>query len=249
MTGNALFPGAASLRAAHFTLRKVNRAIREFDMIRAGDRVAVALSGGKDSLALLSLLEGRRSSSPVPYHLAAVHVRLDASGVTPPHGPLLEWLGRQEFPYQVVEPELSPGDTLPLDCQRCTWLRKKALFFAAQALGCNVVAYAHHADDVAQTTLLNLLYGGSVGTLAPVAEYFGGALRLIRPLIYVPEGELARLARVSGFPAPPPACPRASQSARRRIAGILRALGRDYADQARSNLIRAGLRGNARREG
>ncbi len=243
MTGNARFPSASSLRAAHFTLRKVARAIREFDMIRPGDRIAVALSGGKDSLALLSLLEHRRPSSPVPYELAAVHVRLDGGGVTALHRPLLEWLQRQGLPYRVVEPELGPGEALPLNCQRCAWLRKKALFLAAQALGCNVVAYAHHADDAAQTTFLNLLYGGSVSTLAPSAEYFGGAMRLIRPLIYVPEGELARLARLADFPPPPPTCPQASHSARRRIAGILRALGRDYADQGRSNLIRAGLRG------
>ena len=104
------------------------------------------------------------------------------------------------IPYRVVEPELNAGDAATvsggaiLDCQRCTWLRRKALFTGRTRSGCNVLAYAHHADDVAQTTLLNVLYVGATRSLAPVAEYFGGRFRLIRPLIYVPERELAAFA-------------------------------------------------------
>ena len=140
-------------------------------------------------------------------------------------------------------PDLAADDEPPLNCQRCTWLRRKAIFQAADALGCNVVAFAHHADDAAQTTLLNLLYGGDVRTLAPCADYFDGRFRLIRPLIYVPETDLTRFARASGFPPPPPACPRSDNSRRRRVAEMLKLLGRDYLTQARPNLIRAGLRG------
>ena len=157
--------------------------------------------------------------------------------------PLEEWLAGQDVAVRVVEPEVGAGDALPLDCQRCTWLRRKALFLAAEELGCNVIAYAHHADDAAQTTLLNLLYGGDLRTLQPAADYFGGKFRLIRPLFYVPESELARFARASGFPPPPPACPRAGDSRRKLIADMLKLLGRDYLKQARPNLIRAGLAG------
>ena len=124
-----------------------------------------------------------------------------------------------------------------------------AVFLAAEELGCAVVAYAHHADDVAQTTLLNMLYGGSVMTLAPLGRFmirpnFGGHIRLIRPLIYVPEKALARLARTASFPPPPSTCPRGGQTARRKIARMLELLGREYATQARPNLIRAGLAGH-----
>jgi tRNA 2-thiocytidine biosynthesis protein TtcA len=228
-------------RVAHFLLRDVNRAIREFDMIRDGDRIAVAVSGGKDSLALLRLLHLRRTSSLIRYELAAVHVRGDASGITAAHTPLEAWLRREGVPYRVVEPLVGEEEALPLNCQRCTWLRRKAVFFAAEEMGCQVVAYAHHADDAAQTSLLNLLYGGMVATLAPCASYFGGRFRLIRPLIYVPEKSLARLARVSGFPPSPPACPRQGTTARHNVAKMLELLGRDYVTQARPNLIRAGL--------
>ena len=227
-------------RLAYFILKSVNEAVREFDMLRAGDRVAVAVSGGKDSLSLLRLLQMHCQSSEKRYMVAAIHVRGDATGITQPHHPLEEWLAGQDVPYRVVEPEMAGDDMPPLTCQRCTWLRRKALFQAADALGCNVVAYAHHADDAAQTTLLNLLYVGAVRTLQPAADYFDGRFRLIRPLFYVPESELVRFARACGFP-PPPACPRSDDSRRKLVADMLKLLGRDYLKQARPNLIRAGL--------
>lgn len=228
-------------RLAYFLLKAVNEAAREFDMLRAGDRIAVAVSGGKDSLALLCLLQTHRLSFEKRYTLAAIHVRGDGRGVTPRHAPLEEWLARQEIVYRVVEPEVAAGEA-PLSCQRCAWLRRKALFLAADDLGCNVIAYAHHADDAAQTTLLNLLYGGDVRTLRPTATYFGGRFRLIRPLIYAPESELARFAQAYGFPPPPPACPRSGDSRRKLVADMLKLLGRDYLRQGRMNLIRAGMK-------
>lgn len=229
-------------RLAHFVLRNVGKAVREFSMIRDGDRIAVAVSGGKDSLSLLDLLRRLRRSAPLGYELAAIHVLGDATGVMRCHQPLDAWLAAQGMPHVVVAPELGADERTPLSCQRCTWLRRRALFRGAESLGCNVLAFAHHADDVAQTTLLNLLWAGKVFTLAPTADYFGGRFRLIRPLIYVPEKALARFAGASGFPPAPPACPRSGDTGRRRAAEMLALLGREY-NQARANLIRAGLGG------
>jgi tRNA 2-thiocytidine biosynthesis protein TtcA len=229
-------------RQAFFILKKLGAAVREFDMIREDDRIAVAVSGGKDSLGVLRLLQAYRRSAGVRFELAVVHVLGDATGVIALHPPLGEWLADQKVPCRVVLPELAADDAAPLTCQRCTWLRRKAIFQAADALGCNVVAFAHHADDAAQTTLLNLLYGGDARTLVPCADYFEGRFRLIRPLIYVPETDLTRFARASRFPPAPPACPRSDNSRRRHVAEMLKLLGRDYLTQARPNLIRAGLR-------
>lgn len=235
-------------RLAHFVLRDVKRAAHEFAMLRDGDRVAVAVSGGKDSLALLDLLRRLQRVWPARFELAAVHVRGDATGVLAVHEPLRSWLAAQELPCRIAPPELDENEALPLDCQRCTWLRRKAIFAAADGLGCNVVAYAHHADDAAQTTLLNFLYGGNVYGLAPIADYFAGRFRLIRPLIYIAEADLARFARASAYPPPPPRCPRADDSRRLTAANMLRLLGRDYRTQVRPNLIRAGLRSCVNRE-
>ena len=230
-------------RLAYWLLKDVNRAIRDFSMIVDGDRVAVAVSGGKDSLSLLRLLDLRRRSVPERCELAAIHVVGDARGPEmPDHPPLREWLETSGIPY-VIEPLLlPPGEALPLNCQRCTWNRRKLLFEVAQRLGCNVVAMGHHADDLAQTTLLNLLYHGKVETMAPRREYFDGALRLIRPLCYTSETALRRFARACDFPTPPPNCPRSDQSRRRLARDLLRQAERGCQD-ARTNLLRAGLKG------
>lgn len=237
-------PERSTARLASFLLKDVNRAVREFGMIAPGDRIAVAVSGGKDSLALLHLLQLRQAFTAERYELVALHVRGDARGVTEMHAPLVAWLaGQRDLAYRIIEPEITADEGLPLDCQRCTWLRRKALFQAAAEMNCNVVAFAHHADDVAQTTLLNLLYAGAAWTLRPRAEYFGGRFRLIRPLFYVPESELRRLARMAGFPPPPPDCARAGGTRRKVVKEMLSLLGTDYLRHTRNNLIKAGLRG------
>ena len=120
-------PSAAD-RQAFFILKKLGAAVREFDMIRADDRISVAVSGGKDSLGLLRLLQVYRRSAGVRFELAAIHVLGDATGVIAPHPPLEAWLAEQDLPQRIVMPALAKDDEPPLTCQRCTWLRRKALF-------------------------------------------------------------------------------------------------------------------------
>lgn len=233
------------LRLAYWLLKDVNRAIRDYQMIGDGERVAVALSGGKDSLALLRLLDLRRRSTGERYELAAIHVVGDARGPEAGlHAPLEAWLRESGYTYVIELLRLPEGEPLPMGCQRCTWNRRRTLFEAARRLGCTVVAFGHHADDLAQTTLLNLLFHGKVETMAPRREYFDGALRLVRPLCYTAEKDLRRFARAAGFPAPPPDCPQSDHS-RRKLARDLLAQAERGCRDARTNLLRAGLRGNA----
>jgi tRNA 2-thiocytidine biosynthesis protein TtcA len=228
-------------RLAYWLLKPVNQAIREYAMIGEGDRVAVALSGGKDSLSLLRLLDLRRRSVPEHYELLALHVLGDGSGPLCPHAPLADWLAASGYEHHFVPFALPEGEALPLDCQRCAWNRRRTLFEAARRRGCNVVAFGHHADDLAQTTLLNLIYNGTAESMAPRREFFEGAIRAIRPLCYLPEASLRRFARACGFPPPPPACPRSATSRRRLAAELLRQALR-ASPAARTNLLRAGLK-------
>jgi tRNA 2-thiocytidine biosynthesis protein TtcA len=231
-------------RLAFWLLKDVNRAIRDYQMIEAGERVAVAVSGGKDSLSLLRLLDLRRKQARETYQLAAIHVLSDARGPrTPQHAPLSEWLAQCGLEYRIVPVSVANDETLPMGCQRCTWNRRRALFQAAHDMGCNVVAFGHHADDLAQTTLLNLLHHGKVETMAPRRDYFDGALRLVRPLCYIAEKDIRRFARASDFPSPPPDCPQSDHSQRKMAADLLRQAERGC-PSARTNLLRAGLRGN-----
>ncbi|MEA3337529.1 MAG: ATP-binding protein [Chloroflexota bacterium] len=229
-------------RLAYWLSKDVNKAIRDFTMIEDGDRVAVAVSGGKDSLSLLRLLDWRRTSVPESYELAVVHVVGDTRGSQiPVCQPLIDWLEAEGYPFLVEPLYLSEEESLPLNCQRCTWNRRRTLFEAAHRLGCNVVALGHHADDLAETTVLNLFVGGRVETMAPAANYFDGLLRLIRPLCKVPETELRRFARACDFPPPPPECSRSDQSRRQVAKDILRQ-AKKLSPDARGNLLRAGLK-------
>ena len=226
---------------AYWLLKPFNQAVREFGMLADGDRVAVALSGGKDSLSLLRLLDLRRRSVPERYELTAIHVLGDGSGPLQPHPPLADWLAANGYDCHFEPFTLAQDESLPLGCQRCTWNRRKVLFTAAQRLGCNVVAFGHHADDLAQTTLLNLLYNGVAETMAPCREFFDGQIRAIRPLCYIPETDLRRYARACDFPSAPPACPQAETSRRRLAADLLRQALR-ASPAARTNLLRAGIK-------
>ena len=231
----------AAVRRGCFLLKTIKGTIRAFEMINDGDRIAVAVSGGKDSLSLLTLLRLRQQHIQERYELVAVHVRGDARGADcPGHPALTDWLQDQGYAFVVQPMELPPDEPAPLSCHRCSWNRRKTLFRVADRLGCNVVAFAHHADDLAQTTLLNLFYNGRLETIEPTAGYFGGRFRLIRPLALVPEKDLAYFARSCDFPSPPPVCPRADDSHRARVAQAL-SLFREDAEQVRMNLVNAAL--------
>lgn len=235
----------ATTRLAYWLLKDINKAIRDFEMIQDGDRIGVAVSGGKDSLSLLRLLDWRQKSVPQKYELAAVHIIGDARGPEcPSHPPLIEWLEKSGYQF-AIKPIIIPDDeVLPMNCQRCTWNRRHTLFQVFRELGCNVVAVGHHADDLAQTTLLNLLFGGRVETMSPRRDYFNGELRLIRPLCYTREKAIRRFARANpDFPPPPPECPISDDSRRQHAEKLIRG-AEGWAKSARTNLLRAGLRGN-----
>lgn len=225
-------------RIAHFLLKHVTRACKEFDLLAEGDRVAVAVSGGKDSHALLDLLLRYQRRVPFPYSLMALHVVGTSAGFTDLRSELEPWFRAQKVEYHFAPLELPPGESLPLDCFRCSWHRRRALFTAALGLGCNKLAFGHHADDAAATTLLSLMLGGKLETMLPHRKYFDGAMTLIRPLIYVPEKELDRYEKTAGFPDPPPCCPQGLVSQRARVKALLRSFGRSQR-QIRANLWRA----------
>ncbi|MDY6875733.1 MAG: tRNA 2-thiocytidine biosynthesis TtcA family protein [Chloroflexota bacterium] len=224
-------------RIAFFLLKSVARTCKEFDLLAEDDRVAVAVSGGKDSRALLDLLLRYRRKAGCRYELLALHVVGTPAG-SPDLRPQLEpWFRELGIEYHFTPLELPPEEPLPLDCFRCSWNRRKALFTAAVGLDCGKLAFGHHADDAAATTLLNLMFNGKLETMPPRVEFFDGAVTVIRPLICVPEKELARYGQVAGFPEDIP-CPQGLTSRRAQITTLLRQFGRDQ-KQIRANLWRA----------
>mgnify|MGYP000680999297 CR=1 FL=1 len=183
--------------------QKFYKAIKDYNMLRDGDRVAVAVSGGWDSLTLLWLLEEARRKSGIEFDIIAVHILGDGSGPKEePHPPLIEWLERFEKERgvrYVLEPFLiSEGEKLPLNCFRCSWLRRKSLFTAAHKHGCNKLAFGHHMDDMVQTAILNLFVQGRLELMKISTPFFGGAIEVIRPLVYARKGEIKSFARRHG---------------------------------------------------
>ena len=224
-------------RLAFYLLKEVTRAVGEFNLITAGDQVAVAISGGKDSRTLLQLLIRHQQKVPYRYNLVALHVVGTQAGFPDLRPDLEPWFRRLGVDYHFVPLELPPEEPLPLNCFRCSWNRRKTLFTSAVALRCNKLAFGHHADDAAATTLLNLMFNGRLETIVPRMSFFNDNVTVIRPLIYLTEKELIRYAQAAGFPSIPP-CPQGSTSKRAQMQTILRQFGRDQ-KQIRANLWRA----------
>jgi tRNA(Ile)-lysidine synthase TilS/MesJ len=229
-----------------YLLKKLNKCHREHQLLEDGDRIAVALSGGKDSCTLLDALLQRRGIeryTVIPIHvLPASDMDCETVAALPA---LKDWLEGLSVDYHVVraqEPQGQPRRPSQSPCFYCAWRRRKALFARAQELGCNKLALAHHADDVAQTTLLNLFYQGKLTTMYPRVPLFGGDLIVIRPLAYVPEKEIVRYAREADFPPPPPPCPDGQRSKRALMRQVLRTVERTH-PKAKVHLWRAIQRG------
>lgn len=173
-------------------LDAVGRALGKFAMLRPGDRVAVGVSGGKDSLCLLHALVAHRRRAPFPYDLVAVTVeqgkftRPIAGLAEQIRGLGVEWVLREEpATLRLVREGVAHG------CDVCSRHRRRALYHLAAELGCTVLALGHTADDCAESLLRNILFNGRIASLPPVAESRKGGLRLIRPLVFLGE-ELTR---------------------------------------------------------
>ena len=209
-----------------YLLKKLNKCHREHQLLADGDRIALALSGGKDSCTLLDALLQRRGIEK--YALIPIHVTPASDidcGARADLPALCAWLDGLGVEHHIVPAEDvrgKPKRPNQSPCFYCAWRRRKALFGKAQELNCNKLALAHNADDVAQTTLLNLFYQSKLTTMYPRVSFFEGRLIVIRPLAYVPEKEVVRYAREAGFPPPPPPCPTGIESKRALMAQVIR---------------------------
>ena len=184
----------------HRVLDAVGRAMGEFSMLRRGDRVAVGVSGGKDSLCLLAALAEYRRRAPFPYELVAVTVEQGKFKASIRQ--LREQIDRLEVPWIVAE---DPA-TLALvregvlhGCDVCSRHRRRSLYRLAAEHRCSVLALGHTADDCAESLLRNVLFNGRIASLPPLPTTRKGTLRLIRPLVFVDEAMTTAYAAARGF--------------------------------------------------
>ena len=185
-------------------LTRVKRTIYDYQMITEGDRVAVGISGGKDSAALLYIMKLFQKHSPLKFDLVAIYVDLGWLSEPVPLYELAAVFGLElHIEKTAIARVVFERRQEKNPCALCANMRRGALHQAAKELGCNRVALGHHLDDAIQTFMLNLIYTGHMGTFKPVTYLDRSDLYLIRPLIQLPESVLSSLVRrESGSPAP-----------------------------------------------
>ncbi|MBN2466982.1 MAG: tRNA 2-thiocytidine(32) synthetase TtcA, partial [Deltaproteobacteria bacterium] len=202
--------------------RHVGRAADEFRMFEEGDRIMVGVSG-TDSLCLLWVLRERLNWIPIRYDLKAVFVD---PGFDERMGAIIKhYLQNQGYDYEIIKTDIGLRAHSPENrentCFYCSWQRKKKLFAWARENRCNKIALGHHLEDINTTLLINIIYGGSISTMMPRQDLFGGNLSIIRPLALLYKDQITRLANDVGLPILVNPCPSSATSQRKEIGDIL----------------------------
>ena len=209
-------------------LSLTRKAVDEYNMIEENDRIAVGISGGKDSLTLLCALNGLRRFYPKKFEILAVTVDLGFGNLN--LEPVAEICKRLEVPYEIIDTQIAEivfqerKEANP--CSLCAKMRKGALNEAVKKLGCNKVAYAHHKDDMVETMLLSLIYEGRFHSFSPRTYLDRMDLTVIRPLMFVDEADVIGFKNKYKLPVAKSPCPVDGYTRREYVKQLLKQLNR-----------------------
>ena len=224
--------------------RKVNhlvgRALADYNMIRQGERLLVAVSGGRDSLFLLNILEGFRRRAPVSFEMVPVYVDpgFDNGFARSLERVVTAFCGSLTVKYTDHGVVAHSRDNRENPCFLCSRLRRKTLFETARETGCSRIALGHNKDDIIETLFINMCYSGRMGTMVPMQSFFDGDMSVVRPLAYVEKDVIIRLAKRLAFPDFINPCPSDGRSKRSVIRTLLDGLYRDNR-HIKGNIFRA----------
>ena len=204
----------------------MGKAIGKFNLIEDGDRLLVCVSGGYDSMVLLSLLHTRLDFVPVTYSLHVLHIDLGFPGGKSDE--LEAYLKGLGLSYTRVKTDIGPLAHSEANwenpCFMCSRMRRKLIFQNAKGLGYNKIVMGHNRDDVLETFFLNMAFSGEMSTMVPKQDFFGGEFLIIRPFYLVDEDEIRRYARKHDIPAFEDGCPTGGNSKRALIRNWLESL-------------------------
>lgn len=210
-------------------LSYMRKAIEDYDMIKDGDKIAIGLSGGKDSITLLYTLDRLRKFLPQKFDIVAITINpgFDNFNVEPLRKICeeldIEYIVKESYIKQIVFDARNEKNP----CSLCANLRRGMLNSYAKEAGCNKVALGHHQDDVIETFMLNLFYVGAINTFSPVTYLSRVDIHTIRPMIYVPEMAIKSLAKKENFPVFEKCCPIDGTTKREYMKQLLIKLGKD----------------------
>ena len=203
--------------------KRFRKALTDYALIADGDKVLVALSGGKDSLFLLEMLAKRSHIFKPRFSVEAVYVRMRNIQYESDCTYLHDFASKLGITLHVVETEFDPStDKRKSPCFLCSWYRRKAIFRLAQDLGCNKLALGHHNDDIIHTALMNLFFHGSLSSMPPSKPLDKMPITIIRPLCLEHEEDIARHAASAAYQKQKKLCPYERDSHRSDIAHIYR---------------------------
>ena len=206
------------------------RALDDYGMIAPGDKIAVGVSAGKDSLTLLCAMAELRRFYPVPFELIAITIDMGFEGAD--FTPIAKLCEELDVPYHVIPTEISKiifdvrKEKNP--CSLCAKMRRGALHNAAKELGCNTVALGHHFDDAVETFMLNLFFEGRLGCFSPVTHLSRVGLKLIRPMLYMPEKDVRYFANKVQLPVVTSPCPADGNTQREEMKQLLHTLEKKH---------------------
>ena len=210
-------------------LSHVRRAVDDYEMIKDGDKIAVGVSAGKDSLTLLCALAELRRFYPKKFDLIAITVDMGFEDAD--FSEIARLCEELEVPYHIIPTQISKiifdvrKEKNP--CSLCAKMRRGALYGGARELGCTSVALGHHFDDVVETFMLNLFYEGRIGCFQPVTYLSNTQISLIRPMIYMPEKDVRYFASHASLPVSKVKCPADGNTEREEMKKLLATLERE----------------------
>ena len=211
-------------------LSYTRRAIDDYSMIEEGDKIAVGVSAGKDSLTLLCAMAYLRRFYPKKFELIAITIDMGFEGGMD-FTPIKQLCEKLDVPYHIVPTEISKiifdvrKESNP--CSLCAKMRRGALHTAAKELGCTSVALGHHFDDVVETFMLNLFFEGRLGCFSPVTYLSRVGIKLIRPMLYMPEKDVKEFTNKNELPVISSPCPADKTTERENMKQLLHNLERE----------------------
>ena len=209
-------------------------ACQQYDMINDGDRIAVGVSGGKDSVCLLAAMANLRRFYPCKFELVAITVDPRFGGEDGDYSQIEELCKKLDVEYIIKRTQLAEvifdirKESNP--CSLCARMRRGALHDAAKEAGCNKIALGHHLDDVAETFIMNLFNGGTLDCFMPVTYLSRKDIYMIRPLIFARESDCARVVRRENLPVVKSKCPADGHTERQEVKDFLSSLEKKYGD-------------------